>query len=162
MNKVAFEAAVVANLAYRLGDGGNKWDQTKAIIEAYEAAMAPVEEVVEVAEVEEVPYVNPNPSILEVAVLDLLEVIKNDFGNIGSIQYDRFAEGLKIKTGPKYIKIISSGSAWGFIVKKDGGKFKAGDILYPASWGTPAKNAARGNILKGGYSVSWTGPNYLR
>ena len=44
----------------------------------------------------------------------------------------------------------------------DDQKFKAGDLLKAASWAAPARNKARGNILKGDYSwVRWTGPEYL-
>lgn len=49
--------------------------------------------------------------------------------------------------GKKYIKIIEKrGSVWGFVVKKSDGKFQQGDILKAASWSTPAKNFARGNV----------------
>ena len=69
----------------------------------------------------------------------------------------RFAEGFEVKHGKKFIKIISGGSAWGFIVKEDGPKFKRGDILKAASWAAPAQNFARGNIITGGYKVVWMG-----
>jgi hypothetical protein len=49
---------------------------------------------------------------------------------------------------------------WGFVMKADDAKFKAGDILKPASWSAPARNRARGNIF-GDYKIQWTGPNYL-
>ena len=41
-------------------------------------------------------------------------------------------------------------------------KFKKGDLLKAAGWAAPARNAARGNILKGGYVINWTGPLYLK
>ena len=74
-----------------------------------------------------------------------------------------FAEDWTIKTGPKYVKIMTEkGGAWGFVVKGDNDKkFKKGDILKPAGWATPARNSARGNVLEGGYPVNWTGPLYL-
>lgn len=72
-----------------------------------------------------------------------------------------FDESLDIVEGRKYYKIVKGGSVWGFIAKADEGKFRAGDILKAASWAAPAKNAARGNILDGGYTVQWTGPLYL-
>ena len=40
-------------------------------------------------------------------------------------------------------------------------KFKKGDILKAAGWNAPARNAARGNILDGGYAINWTGACYL-
>lgn len=78
--------------------------------------------------------------------------------NLEMIQ--EFEENLSVKAGSKYVKIVKSGSVWGFIVKADNGKFRAGDILKAASWAAPATNAARGNIFDG-YSIAWTGPHYL-
>ena len=70
---------------------------------------------------------------------------------------------LEVKYGKKYIKIISDRSVWGFIVNTDDDKkFRKGDILKAAGWNAPARNAARGNILDGGYCVQWTGPLYLK
>tara|TARA_B110000879_G_scaffold212670_1_gene310104 strand:+ start:2486 stop:2818 length:333 start_codon:yes stop_codon:yes gene_type:complete len=75
---------------------------------------------------------------------------------------EEFNEGLISKQGNKYIKIIAKNSVWGFIVNTENDKkFKLGDILKPAGWAAPARNAARGNILDGGYDIQWTGPNYL-
>jgi hypothetical protein len=73
-----------------------------------------------------------------------------------------FCAGLTIEEGSKYIKVISGAhgqrSVHSFIVKKDDGKFKAGDILKAASWAAPAKNFSRGNVLTGNFgSVRWTG-----
>lgn len=72
-----------------------------------------------------------------------------------------FNEGIEYSVGPKYVKIISNRSVWGFIVKETEGKFRKGDILKAASWAAPARNHARGNILDGGYSICWTGPHYM-
>ena len=77
-----------------------------------------------------------------------------------------FAEGISVEYGKKYIKIVktlgSKRMVWGFIVGVDNDKkFKLGDILKPAGWKAPARNAARGNILDGGYPINWTGPLYL-
>lgn len=75
---------------------------------------------------------------------------------------EKFRNDISVKMGKRYIKIIKAGSVWGFIVIDDNDKlFRKGDILKAASWATPARNKARGNILDGGYSVSWTGPHYL-
>ena len=111
----------------------------------------------------------------------LIENIKNDYLNwtlrctsakgglseINNTMIAEFNDGLTYKTGSKYIKIITrsaggGGSVWGFVVNTDNDKkFKKGDILKAAGWAAPARNAARGNIVDGGYSINWTGPLYL-
>jgi len=71
---------------------------------------------------------------------------------------------LSVQEGRKYLKIVKTDNqktVWGFIQKDDDGKFRAGDILKAASWASPARNKARGNILDGGYQIRWTGPEYL-
>lgn len=107
-------------------------------------------------------------------ILHLIEDIKADYAlwtercakgvlspiNIRMIE--EFNEKIRFEVGRKYIKIIQDGSVWGFIVNTDNDKkFRKGDILKAASWATPARNAARGNIIDGGYSITWTGPHYL-
>ena len=75
-----------------------------------------------------------------------------------------FADGFVIKEGVKYTRILTNngGSCWGFVVNTDNDKkFKKGDILKPAGYAAPARNAARGNVLEGGFAVNWTGPLYL-
>ena len=68
-----------------------------------------------------------------------------------------FNESIKVLPGKSYIKIAAHGSVHSFIVKADGGKFKAGDILKPASWNAPAKNFPRGNVITGDYAnIAWT------
>jgi hypothetical protein len=75
---------------------------------------------------------------------------------------ETFKNKLSVKSGKKYIKIISDGSVWGFVVNaSDDPQFRYGDILKAASWSTPARNTARGNVFED-YSVAWTGPHYLR
>lgn len=80
---------------------------------------------------------------------------------------DRVAEfesRLGYTEGSKYIKITmtNGGSVWGFVVATDKDKkFRKGDLLKPAGFNSPARNKPRGNILDGGYTVSWTGPLYL-
>jgi hypothetical protein len=71
--------------------------------------------------------------------------------------------------GKKYIKIVSEfGGAEGFIVNTSDDKtFRLGDMLKSASWSTPARNFARGNVLddmpkngsqqKGLPPIKWTG-----
>ena len=74
-----------------------------------------------------------------------------------------FADGFVVKTGKKYIKILSGTSAWGFVVNTDDDKlFKKGDLLKCAGYAAPARNKARGNVLEGGFAIQWTGPAYLR
>ena len=79
-----------------------------------------------------------------------------------------FATGIEVLYGNKYIKIVTGKhggqrTVWGFIVNTDKDKkFKKGDLLKAAGWAAPARNAARGNILKGGYVINWTGPLYLK
>tara|TARA_A100001391_G_C5027840_1_gene267555 strand:- start:224 stop:571 length:348 start_codon:yes stop_codon:yes gene_type:complete len=73
-----------------------------------------------------------------------------------------FNEKITYKVGTKYIKISAGGSVWGFVVNTDNDKkFRKGDILKAAGYAAPARNAARGNILDGGYTINWTGPLYL-
>lgn len=73
-----------------------------------------------------------------------------------------FAEGWVIKRGPKYTKILNKNSCWGFVVNTDNDKkFKKGDLLKAAGYNAPARNAARGNVLEGGFTIRWTGPLYL-
>jgi len=61
------------------------------------------------------------------------------------------------EAGRKYVKIISQTvhgtqmSSHSYVVIGDQGKFKHGDILKSASWKSPAKNFARGNVLTGNY-----------
>ena len=78
--------------------------------------------------------------------------------------FEEFKDGIGYSEGKKYIKITNKngGSVWGFVVNTDTDKkFRKGDILKAAGYNAPARNAARGNILYGGYSIQWTGPLYL-
>ena len=73
-----------------------------------------------------------------------------------------FNDELQYKVGNKYIKVITDRTVWGFIVNTENDKkFRKGDILKAAGWAAPARNAARGNIVDGGYTIQWTGPLYL-
>ena len=76
----------------------------------------------------------------------------------------RFNENLTYKVGTKYIKVINEcGGVWGFVVNTDNDKkFAKGDILKAAGYNAPARNAARGNIIDGGYTIRWTGPLDLK
>ena len=110
-------------------------------------------------------------------MIKLLDTIKADYTNwmtrcakgeeLAEHQKDmiqRFNTELGFKAGNKYIKITTNngGSVWGFVVATENDKkFRKGDILKAAGYNAPARNAARGNIVDGGYSVDWTGPHYL-
>ena len=69
-----------------------------------------------------------------------------------------FRAGLGYSVGSKYIKITTGdgGSVWGFVMAVIDDKFNEGDILKAASWGSPARNFARGNVY-GDYRVRWMG-----
>ena len=58
----------------------------------------------------------------------------------------------------------NGGNVWGFVVAVDDDKkFKKGDLLKPAGYNAPARNAARGNVLEGGFRIRWTGTcEYLK
>jgi predicted metallo-beta-lactamase superfamily hydrolase len=112
------------------------------------------------------------------AVDNLLEAIKNDYINwtssngkrelteINKNMISEFCDNLTYKVGKKYIKIVKgdhgSQSVWGFVVNTTNDKkFREGDILKAASWATPARNHARGNVFEDEYSVQWTSPHYM-
>ena len=74
-----------------------------------------------------------------------------------------FTEGWIVSAGSKYIRLRTNGfGTWGFVVATDNDKlFKKGDLLKPAGYDKPARNAPRGNVLKGNFPINWTGPLYL-
>ena len=76
-------------------------------------------------------------------------------------QVDTWDDQIKVKAGQKYIKIIRDHSVFAFVNIKNP-NFKVGDIFKPAGFNKPALNAARGNVLEGGYHIQWTGPLYLK
>ena len=86
----------------------------------------------------------------------------NNFMPDNKSMCDGYADSFDIRYGKKYIKVVCNSSVKAFVVGVDNDKkFKKGDILMAASWVAPARNAARGNILDGGYPISWTGASYL-
>ena len=111
------------------------------------------------------------------AITNLLEEIKKDYlqwtqrsayargreelTEINHKMIAEFNEGLHYEEGRKYVKVITGGSVWGFVMKEDDAKFKAGDILKAAGWAAPARNKARGNVFNDLTWVNWTGPAYL-
>ena len=102
-------------------------------------------------------------------VTDYLEYIREDYrkwqgrmpAKNDTIRQEMIAEfeaGVRYEIGKKFIKVITGSSVHSFIVFKDDGKFKKGDILKAATWRAPAKNFARGNLLEGDVKrVTWTG-----
>ena len=79
---------------------------------------------------------------------------------------EKFANGLNVKPGKKYIKIEkqlgTQTVVWGFVVAVDTDKkFRKGDILMAAGFNAPARNKPRGNIVDGDFDVTWSGPRYL-
>ena len=86
-----------------------------------------------------------------------------ELSDINKKMIGEYSVNFTITYGKKYIKITEKGGGVkAFVVGVDNDKkFKKGDILKPAGWAAPARNAARGNILKGGYPIDWTGPLYL-
>ena len=96
------------------------------------------------------------------AMIEDFKLFMEPEGEIRTKMNEEYAYSFEIKHGSKYIKILSNRSATAFIVATDNDKkFKKGDILKPAGWAAPARNAARGNILDGNYPINWTGPLYL-
>ena len=108
---------------------------------------------------------------LEKGIENMLDAAAHDYGKNGFSHKtgQDFRNDFIYSLGKKYIKIgqVSSydptkmGSVWAFVVKEDGGKFKKGDLLKAAGFNKPATNAARGNVLDGGFNINWTGPLYL-
>ena len=107
------------------------------------------------------------------AIERVLEAMRNDYMGwsrrglgktaIRTEMEENYCNGLEVTEGPRYWKIISdkrnSRSVSGFICKAGDKKFREGDMLKAASWATPARNFARGNVLDGtGFdNVRWTG-----
>ena len=83
---------------------------------------------------------------------------ENDTGLSQKSRIRKFNSELQYTVGKKYIKFTSGSSCWGFIVIKDDDKFKRGDILKAATYKAPARNFARGNILKDDLeNIRWEG-----
>ena len=112
------------------------------------------------------------------AINNLLDGIKESYASWGSDidsltgsqkeirlkMIDEFNNGVHVRSGKKYDKVITGTSVWGFIAKEDGLlkgiPHKKGDVFKAAGWRAPAK-WARGSIFSSDKFYSWTGPNYL-
>ena len=73
---------------------------------------------------------------------------------------ERYENTLDFQEGRKYIRVVTDRSCSGFIVNTDNDpKFKRGDLLKAASWKSPTRNFARGNIFNNDdvLQVRWTG-----
>ena len=114
---------------------------------------------------------NPMETKMSESVESLMSIMKNDYlewakrgeSSYRHDMYEEFCDSLDYSIGKKYIKIISDGGVNSFVVNTDTDpKFKLGDVLMAASWNSPARNSARGNVLEGGFPIQWTGPLYLR
>ena len=103
---------------------------------------------------------------------NMLDAAAYDYKSMGSTYRtsEEFREKFMVTVGQKYIKIgrVSDhssgrmGQVWAFVVNTDNDKkFKKGDLLKAAGFNAPARNAPRGNVLDGGFSIRWTGPLYL-
>ncbi len=114
-------------------------------------------------------FVNISAETLEDGISKMFSAMIKDYGafmptdsEIRINMNEEYVDGLTFKRGSKYIKVISGDSVSSFIVATENDKkFKKGDILKPAGWAAPARNAPRGNVLDGGYPINWTGPLYL-
>ena len=114
-------------------------------------------------------FVNTPAETLEDGISKMFSAMIKDYGTftptdseIRINMNEEYVDGLTFKRGSKYIKVISGDSVSSFIVATENDKkFKKGDILKPAGWAAPIRNAPRGNVLDGGYPINWTGPLYL-
>ena len=94
--------------------------------------------------------------------------LKSDSKSMSDIKkkmIGEFKDGIKLRNGQKYIKVITGTSVWGFIAKSDGVHkgipYRRGDVFKAAGWRAPAKHV-RGSIFDDSTSwFSWTGPRYL-
>ena len=101
------------------------------------------------------------------SVKDLLENIKLDYSKWSTWKkgIKEFNDGIYVKSGIKFDKVIAGSSVWGFIAKTDGVlkgiPYFVGDVFKAAGWRAPAKHV-RGSIFSSDTNwFSWTGPNYL-
>ena len=103
-------------------------------------------------------------SKMKAAMIEDYSMFMTPNNDIRAKMNEEYAEKFTVTYGSKYIKITEEGNGVkAFIVAVDNDKkFRKGDILKPAGWASPARNAARGNVLDGGYPINWTGPLSIR
>jgi len=118
--------------------------------------------------------VTSTSTTIETGVASLVEAMKEDYAawtsrlkfgksneelaEVNRERSEKFNNGLEVKFGRKYVKVVSNGSVCAFVVNTESDKkFNFGDVLKPASWSAPARNFPRGNVLEGGYNIAWTG-----
>jgi hypothetical protein len=99
---------------------------------------------------------------MDMALTEYADHLRADYGRWlgeeGVIRYD-----VEFKRGQKFIKVINKDSGGGrsvhsFVCVKAHDKWAVGDILKAAGWAQPAKNFARGNVLRQDWSATrWTG-----
>ena len=105
------------------------------------------------------------------AVDNLLVGINEDYRNWSSNwdnptdSRNKFKDGLSVKSGRKFDKVMHGTSVWGFVAKVDGMlkgiPYFVGDVFKAASWRGPAKHVRGSIFYKGSSWYQWTGPNYL-
>ena len=109
---------------------------------------------------------------IEDGINNMLDAAAHDYKSMGSTYRtsEEFRARFMIKPGQKYIKIGRKSDHTMVEWVKFGvsllvliliRKFKKGDVLKAAGFNAPARNAPRGNVLDGGFSIRWTGPLYL-
>ena len=110
---------------------------------------------------------NENKVIYDSSINKLLENIKVDYAKFMSNleMVENFNNGVSVKPGRKFDKVMHGSSVWGFIAKTDGVlkgiPYFVGDVFKAASWRAPAKHV-RGTIFSSETNwFSWTGPRYL-
>ena len=108
-----------------------------------------------------------NKKMYDKGINRLFDGIKEDYNKFTSYADGRrgFADGLHIKPGRKFDKVMNGTSAWGFIAKTDGLlkgiPYFVGDVFKAATYRAPAKHV-RGSIFSAETNwYSWTGPRYL-
>ena len=79
---------------------------------------------------------------------------------------ENYTNSIQMEKRRKYHRVRSGGNQFlTFVcavdVETKEGKFRKGDVLMSAGADTPAMNKARGNVLTGGYPITWQGALYL-
>lgn len=68
-----------------------------------------------------------------------------------------YSDGIGVIKNTKYIRVVSNGAAWAFVVNVHNDKdFAYGDLLKAKTWKGPSRNFARGNVFVE-YEAKWTG-----